>query len=59
MMLKAWLRGIHHSVKNLQAYLDEYTYRSDRRFMGGEIFENLMVKAVRHKPCPYSIIRIY
>ena len=58
-VLKAWLRGIHHSVRNLQAYLDEYTYRSDRRFMGGEIFENLMKRTVRHRPCPYSTICIH
>jgi hypothetical protein len=27
MMFKAWLRGIHHSVRDLQTYINEYTYR--------------------------------
>ena len=31
MMFKAWLRGIHHSVKHLQAYLDEYFFRFNNR----------------------------
>ena len=59
MMFKAWLRGIHHSVKNLQAYIDEYTYRFNRSFMKENIFENLMIKMVNHQPCDYKLIRIY
>ena len=59
MMFKAWLRGIHHSVKNLQAYIDEYTYRFNRSFMTDGIFDNLLEKVVNHKPCPYSKIRMY
>jgi hypothetical protein len=50
MMFKAWLRGIHHSVTNLQAYIDEYTYRFNRSFMNGAIFENLIQRMVRAKP---------
>ena len=32
--LKTWLNGIHHGVsaKNLQAYLNEFTFRFNRRF---------------------------
>lgn len=59
MMFKAWLRGIHHSVKNLQAYVDEYTYRFNRSFMKEKIFENLMAKMVKHEPVSYKIIRMY
>ncbi len=27
MMFKAWLRGTDHSVRDLQPYINEYTYR--------------------------------
>ena len=32
--LKTWLRGIHHGVspQHLQAYLNEFTFRFNRRF---------------------------
>ena len=42
MGLKGWLRGIHHHVENLQAYLDEYSYRFNRNFMKKGIFDNLL-----------------
>ncbi len=51
MNFKGWLRGIHHSVDNLQAYINEYTYRFNRSFMQEGIFENLMRRMVRHEPC--------
>lgn len=50
MMLKSWLRGVHHSVRNLQDYLDEYVYRFNRSFMKGEMFDNLILRAVEHPP---------
>ncbi len=56
MMFKAWLRGVHHSVKNLQSYLDEYTYRFNRHKMKEGIFENLITRMVKAKPCPYTMI---
>ncbi len=52
MMIKAWLRGVHHSVNHLQEYLDAYTYRYNRHFMKKGIFNNLMLRMVAHKPCP-------
>lgn len=55
MMFKAWLRGMHHSVKNLQAYLNEYTYRFNRHFMTEGIFENLMIRMVNAEPFPYKM----
>ena len=58
MMFKAWLRGVHHSVKYLQAYVDEYTYRSNRHFMTDGIFENLMLRMVKSEPCPYRKLAI-
>lgn len=56
MMFKSWLRGMHHSVRNLQAYIDEYTYRFNRHFMTDGIFENLMHRMVKAEPCPYKMI---
>ena len=38
MLFKAWLRGTHHAVDHLQAYLDEYTYRFNRSVMKVGIF---------------------
>lgn len=56
MMFKAWLRGVHHSVRNLQAYLDEYSYRFNRQQMKGDIFENLLLRMVLKEPYPYKLI---
>ena len=42
MGLNGWFRGIHHHVENLQAYLDEYSYRFNRIFMKKGIFDNLL-----------------
>jgi len=54
MMLKGWLRGIHHSVKYLQNYLDEYTYRFNRHKWKPTIFHNLILRMVKHEPVKYS-----
>ena len=51
MNLKGWLRGVHHYVKDLQDYLDEYSYRFNRSFMKEGIFENLMIRMVNSKHC--------
>lgn len=51
MNLKGWLRGMHHHVDDLQAYLDEYCYRFNRRFMKGGIFDNLMLRMINCPPC--------
>ena len=59
MLFQAWLRGLHHSVDNLQAYIDEYVYRFNRSFMGGSIFENLINKMLHSNPVPYREICIY
>ncbi len=56
MMFKAWLKGIHHSVDHLQAYINEYTYRFNRHGMKEGIFENLMRRMVDGKPYPYKLI---
>jgi len=56
MMFKAWLRGVHHSVKYLQSYIDEYTYRFNRHKMKEGIFENLMARMVEKPPYTYKMI---
>jgi transposase-like protein len=53
MGLKSWLRGMHHSVKHLQAYLDEYCYRFNRNKMKEGIFDNLMKRMVTYPPKTY------
>ena len=51
MNLKAWLRGIHHHVRDLQDYLNEYCYRFNRSHMKEGIFDNLMLRMVKAEPC--------
>lgn len=55
MGLKGWIRGIHHRVDNLQAYLDEYCYRFNRAFMGKSIFGNLLKRMANADPFPREI----
>jgi len=50
MMIKGWLRGIHHSVKNLQPYLDEFCYRFNRMKSFDRIFHNITARMVYHQP---------
>jgi len=52
MMFKAWLRGTHHSVINLQPYINEYTYRFNRHKMKEGIFENLVLRMVAKPHIP-------
>lgn len=56
MMFKAWLRGTHHSVRYLQSYINEYTYRFNRHNMKDGIFENLMKRMVSKPPHSYNAI---
>ncbi len=56
MGFKGWLRGIHHHVHHLQAYIDEYTYRFNRNFMTKGIFENLIQRMLNCPPKTYKMI---
>lgn len=56
MMFKAWLRGVHHSVKHLQSYINEYTYRFNRHKMKEGIFENLINRMIKKPPHTYKMI---
>lgn len=58
MMFKGWLRGIHHNVNYLQAYIDEYCYRFNRSNMTDGIFKNLMKRMVNAPPLTYKQISI-
>lgn len=58
MNLKAWLRGTHHHVKDLQDYLDEYCYRFNRSFMKANIFDNLINRMISTEPCYIKNINI-
>ena len=42
--LKTWIRGIHHGVseQHLQAYLNEFTFRFNRRFYPFSAFRSLL-----------------
>jgi hypothetical protein len=42
------LLGIHHNIKDiyLQNYLDEFCYKTNRRFFGEKLFERLMIASV-------------
>jgi hypothetical protein len=42
--LKTWIRGIHHGVsrQHLQAYLNEYVFRFNRRFSPLGAFRSLL-----------------
>ena len=56
MNFKSWLRGMHHHVKDLQEYINEYTYRFNRSFMKGNIFDNLMNRMINTEPYTYKSI---
>ena len=53
MRFKGWQRSTHH-VEHLQAYIDEYTYRFNQHLMNKNIFDNLLIRMVQAKPCPYK-----
>jgi transposase-like protein len=53
--LKTWLRGTFHGVspKHLQRYLDEFSYRFDRRWREGELFGFVLRRVAGGQPLPY------
>jgi transposase-like protein len=54
--LKTWLRGTHHGVSHphLQAYLDEYTFRFNRRRTPMAAFQTLLGLGSQHQPTTYN-----
>jgi hypothetical protein len=60
-LLKRWLIGTHQgavSRKHLNYYLDEFTFRFNRRRSAsrGKIFFRLVQQAVNVEPIPYAKI---
>jgi len=60
-LLKRWLLGTHQgavSAKHLEYYLDEFTFRFNRRTSRsrGKLFYRLLQQAVQISPTPYSEI---
>jgi ABC-type phosphate/phosphonate transport system permease subunit len=51
---KTWLRGTFHGVspKHLQRYLDESSYRLDRRWREGELFGFVLRRVAGGQPLP-------
>jgi len=54
--LKSWLRGIHHGVspQHLQAYLNEYTFRFNRRFTPFNAFKSLLGIGAQNAASTYA-----
>ena len=50
--LQTWLRGTHHGVggKHLQVYLDEFTFRLNRRRMPQAAFQTLLGLGAQRGP---------
>jgi transposase-like protein len=54
--LQTWLRGTHHGVghPHLQAYLDEFTFRFNRRRTPMAAFQTLLGLGTQHPPTTYN-----
>jgi ISXO2-like transposase domain/Transposase zinc-ribbon domain len=54
--LKAWLNGVHHGVSpgHLQAYLNEFVFRFNRRFYPFNAFRSLLDLSVEHEAPTYA-----
>lgn len=54
--LKAWLNGVHHGVdaQHLQAYLNEFTFRFNRRFYPLNSFKSLLGIGAENESATYA-----
>jgi len=54
--LQTWLRGTHHGVghTHLQAYLDEFTFRFNRRRTPQAAFQTLLGLGAQRRPTTYQ-----
>lgn len=57
MNLKSWLRGIYHkcSESHMQAYINEFFYRFNRRSHTKTIFHNLLDRMLNLPPFPFKM----
>ena len=55
---KRWAQGVYHGLREeyLQAYLDEFVFRFNRRRTPAAAFERLLGLAVALQPAPYQIL---
>jgi len=53
---KAFVSGTFHGLgrKHMQSYLDEYCYRFNRRYMGGDVFSRLGLAVIRSSILRYA-----
>ena len=60
MNIKGWLRGIHHKCASnrLQAYLNEYHFRFNRRGFMDSIWHKLIERCMQIEPLPYGKLRL-
>ena len=49
MTMKATIRGIYGSVRDLQAYLDEFVFKFNRHKMEGDIFNVILLRMTHHQ----------
>lgn len=56
--LKTWLTGVHHGVspQHLPAYLNEYTFRFNRRFYPFNAFRSLLSIVAETEPTTYEAL---
>ncbi len=54
--LKGWLRGTFHGVshKHLPRYLQEFVYRTNRRWLEQDLFFYILRRAVQGEPLPWA-----
>lgn len=55
---KTWVLGVYHGLrdKHLQAYLDEFVFRFNRRRSRAAAFQTLLVFATKRKPITYNML---
>ena len=55
---KRWALGVYHGLRrqHLQAYLDEFVFRVNRRRTPAAAFERLLGLAVTLQPAPYRML---
>lgn len=55
---KRWGLGVYHGLrrKHLQAYLDEFAFRFNRRHTPAAAFERLLGLALTHQPATYQML---
>ena len=55
---KRWALGVYHGLRrrHLQAYLDEFVFRFNRRRTPAAAFERLLGLAIDLEPAPYQML---